>query len=240
MSYCGEQTAVKNEGHGLVAISLKCNSWLCPNCTDNRKRQLVAQGFGGSPNKFITLTHRNDGKYTAEECAKRLSWAWRVCRKRLMRKYKWKKLPFLAVIEKHKSGWPHIHILARARFIPWLDISNIMKELIDSPRVRVEAIQSEKQCMGYCVKYCGKAAEKFQCAKRYWQSRDYDLRDPPEPKDKHVPGFGWEMWSTPLHHWVAGEISLGNQVTWEGAHKAISIPWRWWEANASSSAGVRE
>lgn len=222
MSYCGEQSAVKNEGPALVAISLKCRSWLCPNCTDGRKKQLIAQGFGGSPNKFITLTHRNDGTRTPDECAKRLSWAWRICRQRLMRKYKWKKFPFLAVIEKHKSGWPHIHILARSKFIPWLDISNIMKELIDSPRVRVEAIQSEKQCMGYCVKYCGKAAEKFATAKRYWQSRDYDLRDPPEPKDKHIPGQGWDMWPVTLHQWVRDQITIGNRVEWHGHGKAIS------------------
>ena len=205
-----------------MAISLKCRSWICPNCTNQRKKQLIAQGIGGSPTLFLTLTYRVNQSETPNEAAPKLSRAWRLVRLRLMRHFKWKKLPFLAVIEKTEAGWPHLHILLRSRFIPVNLISQWMAELIDSPIVHIESIFSKSKSAAYCAKYCSKATQKFDTAKRYWQSRDYDLREPPEPKDKNVPGFGWDMWPISLRKWVDSQITIGNRVEWEGHGKAIS------------------
>ena len=223
MTYCREHTAVKFENANRIAVSLRCRAWTCEDCVEMRKKQLICQGFAGAPNLFITLTHRYSKLFTPGEAARRLSWAWRLCRLRLMRKHKLKHLPFLAVIEKHKSGWPHIHILARARYIPFAEISAIMKELIDSPRVRIEAIRNRSKMHGYCVKYCSKATEKFETAKRYWQSRDYDIRDPSEldihPKE---PG-NWMIEAQSVWNLAQLWENLGGKVEFISAYKAILL-----------------
>lgn len=221
MGYCGEYTAVKHEEVATVAVSLRCRSWNCIHCQPTRKSGLIANAIGGVPNKMLTLTHRASAEFTPEQAAKRLSWAWRICRKRLMRKHKWKSLPFLAVVEKHKSGWPHLHILLRTPFIPWVEIRDIMKELIDSPRVRIEQISKFSKVCGYCAKYCGKAVEKFQSAKRYWQSRDYDLRDDDEKPDYQKEKGGWEILSTPLQLLVLYREEQGYDIQWMSASKAL-------------------
>lgn len=102
-------------------------------------------------------------------------------------------LPFLAVVEKHKSGWPHLHILIRSKWLDhkWLSLN--MLDILDSPVVSVERLFRKSKAAVYCSKYCGKCANKFKTAKRYWQSRDYDQRDP-EEKEKHKKGQpGWSV-----------------------------------------------
>lgn len=224
MAYCGEHTAVKGDCDHAVAVTLFCRSWNCDHCADGRKKQLIAQGIGGQPNKFLTLTTRRKEGVTAFEAAKRLSWAWRVCRLRLMRHYKMKSLPFIAIMEKHKSGWPHLHLLLRAKWLDQKLLSNWMAELADGPNVWIEHLDASHKAVVYCAKYCGKCAQKIETAKRYWQSRDYDLREKPEPKIKLPAGEGWEMWPLDLFQMAKNWELMGYQVEWHG-HGKISRSW---------------
>lgn len=209
LSYCGEHIAVKHEEGGLVAASLSCRSWLCPDCTENRKRQLIAEAIGGAPGTFLTLTSRRVKGKTANQAALELSRAWRLLRLRIMRKKKIKSLPFLAVIEATKSGWPHLHILLRAPYIHWRYIRFVMLKLINSPIIRIERINNKQKVSNYCAKYCSKCAHKFGTAKRYWQSRDYDLREQPDQPAPHKPGEGWEVWQETLKQFVNRQNDLG-------------------------------
>jgi hypothetical protein len=214
VAYCGEHTAVKGNVDFAVAVTLKCKSWTCPDCTDQRKAQLIAQGIGGTPNKFLTLTTRRVEGMTPEQAAKRLSYAWRLCRLRLMRHYKMKSLPFIAIMERHVSGWPHLHLLLRAKWLDQKLLSNWMKELADGPNVWIEHLDKSHKAVVYCAKYCGKCAQKIGTSKRYWQSRDYDQREKPEPKIKFAPGEGWEMWPYDLYRMSQNWQQMGYSVEW--------------------------
>lgn len=225
MAYCGEHTAVKGDANVAVAVSLKCKAWTCPDCAPQRKRQLIAQGIGGQPNKFLTLTTRRVDNMTPEQAAKRLSYAWRLCRLRIMRHYKMDKLPFLVVMERHKSGWPHMHILLRAKWIDQKLLSNWMRELADGPTVWIEHLDKSHKAAVYCSKYCCKCTQKIGTTKRYWQSRDYDLREKPEPKVKLPPGEGWEMWPYDLVGMANRWQQMGYQVEWLSGDK-ITRSWR--------------
>lgn len=125
---------------------------------------------------FLTLTVRRGLHATAPEAAQALSHAWRKLRLRWMRLKKLKHLPFIAVFEAHKSGWPHLHILLRAGFIDFQWLKATMTELLDSPHVFVERITNRQQVSGYCAKYAGKGTSKFGTSKRYWKSADYEQR----------------------------------------------------------------
>lgn len=219
MAYCGEHTAVKGTSTQAVAISLKCKSWLCDHCTDMRKRQLMAQMAGGKPSKFITFTTRRVENMTPEQAAKRLSYAWRLCRLRIMRHLGVKSLPFICVIERHKSGWPHMHVLAR---MPWFSqklLSKWMDELCDGKNVWIEHLDSSHKSVAYCAKYCGKCAQKIGTTKRYWQSQDYDQRENEDPKTKPLPGDGWELWQKNLASMAEAFKTWGYHVEWIAGDK---------------------
>ena len=176
MTICGQHSAVKYEPSRRTAVSLRCRAWTCEECRPKRKAQLIAQAVGGQPNMLITLTSRKTDEFTIEEAAKRLSHAWRCCRYRIMRKYGIRRLPFFLVVEQHKSGWPHFHILLRSAYIDQKWLSDTMSDLVDGPNVWINRIDYAGRVAAYCAKYCGKCAAKIGTTKRYWQSRDYDLR----------------------------------------------------------------
>lgn len=202
MSYCGEQCAVKYEGQARIVASLKCKAWTCEDCITYRKHRMMAEACGGCPNTFITLTSRVNHKQTPAEAAKKLSHAWRLLRLRIMRKYNRRNLPFYAVFEKTKKGWPHLHILARTGWISQRFMSVVMAELIDSPHVDIRRIDNTGRVAGYVSKYMTKDPTRFAHSKRYWRSQDYDVRPPKADRPKHKPGEGWEMWPMPATRFI--------------------------------------
>lgn len=112
------------------------------------------------------------------------------------------RFPFQAVREKTKQGAPHCHILGRAKWISQEWLSQQMAELDDSPRVWVERIVNKGQAALYAAKYAGKAAEKFGTAKRYWKTRDYDLREAYEPPAVIGDPAHFRVEQRPLAHYV--------------------------------------
>lgn len=217
MSLCNEQCAVKSDRHNAVAVTLPCNAWTCDDCNPNRHRKLVAQAIGGIPTKFITLTSRRRDGITPDAAARELAHAWRLIRLRVMRRYRWKALPFIAVFEKTKLGWPHLHILARCGFIEKKFLSDCMNELASSPIVDIQAITQGRQCAAYCGKYCGKATARFGTSKRYWQSRDYDQREKHVQKIAFDPYNKWYLTRDTIHTWLAHRSWAGwDTVSFDG------------------------
>lgn len=115
------------------------------------------------------------------------------------------RLNFLAVFEAHKSGWPHLHILARTI---WLDqewLSEQMRELLDSPRVNIKRIRHRSQCAGYCAQYVGEKPTRFGNTKRYWSTQRYRVEPMPHLPDDPLFSPRWERFDQPLNrlveHW---------------------------------------
>lgn len=212
--YCGELTAVKKEHDGLVAVSLPCNAWTCPDCAPKRKARLTAEAIGGRPHTFLTLTTRRRKDADPNVAALEMSRAWRLLRLRIMRKMKLARLPFLAVIEAHKSGWPHLHILLRAPFIPWKWLRAQWLDITGSTGVEIEAIKSKRKVAHYCAKYCSKCVHKFGTAKRYWQSRDYDIRDPYVSPDNEGTEEQWYIRVENIDRLVKQYEELGHLVNY--------------------------
>lgn len=135
-----------------------------------------------------------------------------------------RKLPFLAVIEKHKKGQAHLHLLARSEWIDfwWMQANWI--DITDAHHVRVERCRTAEKSAAYCAKYCGKVREEIIGAKRYWKSRDYERRPErrnPPPRPPHI----WtERDMRPLHKVTRTWIELGYQVELAGAHLAYARP----------------
>lgn len=134
----------------------------------------------GLPNKFLTLTvldtigdspaHRRDLLHTA----------WRNLIKRIKRYYRYKKLPYMAFIERTKRGEPHLHILLRCGWLDQAWLSNQMRDLVGSPIVDIRAVKSTRQAVSYVTKYVGKEPAQFGTRKRYWLSQDYIVEAMPK------------------------------------------------------------
>lgn len=223
MTYCNEALAVKTDGKSKTAVTLRCRSWTCEECADLRHRQLVAEGICGSPRVFITITSKRVSTKTPIQAARELAHAWRKLRLRIMRKYGWKKLPFLCVFQATKLGWPHLHILARCGYIDQRWLSAQMDDLTGSPIVDIRLLKNRSQAVAYAARYCGRETERFGTTKRYWQSQDYDLRPEPPPKEDYAPGVKWERLVEALDRWVTSQSRQGWHAWQVSRHKAVAV-----------------
>lgn len=203
MSYCGQRTIVNDRGTVRQAATLRCKSWGCPDCAPNRQRRLMAECCGGNPTSFLTLTIRRGEAATPDEAARKLSHAWRDLRRLLCYWRGIKKIPFLAIFERHKSGWPHLHIFVRMPYVPQAELSCWMSWLVNSPIVDISQIKSKGQAASYAAKYVTKDNVKFKTAKRYWQSQDWDLREPFVFEKWSDVRWGTEIIRLGLEEWIA-------------------------------------
>jgi len=197
-------------------IPLRCRCWHCDECAPARKAQLVNEAKQGRPDLFITLTSRNRSKWTADYAAVQLAKAWRIVRAEFLRLHGKNSLPFLAVFERTKRGWPHIHIVARCHYLDRVWLSNRMKDLTDGPSVHVRRIHGKSKVAAYICKYLSKNPERFPGTKRYWRSRDYlvTFRKPPVwavPQPDHE----WSVVKEDWRSFAGYRESRGQRVTWE-------------------------
>jgi hypothetical protein len=155
-----------------------------------RRRQLKRLARAGNPTCFITLTSNPASNQSPDERAQQLSRAWRLIVKRAKRRFHLTSLPYLTVIEATKRGEPHLHILARVRWLPQKWLSEQSAELLDAPVVWIERINIGHKVAAYVAKYIGKAPHKFQGVKRYWRSLDWIYDRPAwDEANRKVPGI---------------------------------------------------
>jgi hypothetical protein len=226
MPYCNSAVLVKPGHQEQVAVSILCKSWGCATCGPLRKRQLIAIAIAGAPSTFLTVTLRRTEAETPALAAKKLANAWRKLRRRIMRVQQLQALPFLAVMERHLSGWPHLHILMRAPFIPQAWLSAEMRAIANSTIIDIRRAQSARTTAIYVAKYLTKNPERIGTAKRYWQSIDYQL--PSDEKQEHERSRkgGWDREAVNLDHWQNRWQSFGWHVERQSLTRAVARrPW---------------
>lgn len=173
--YCGEGTVVKRDKEGWKAVTLRCRSWGCPECAPRRRRELIALARSGLPNTFITLTSNASMPGEPYEKARKLAAAWRIIVRRAKAKYGYQKLDYLAVFEATKKGQPHLHILARVKWLDQRWLSDQMREISNAPIVDIRRVDAPGRAAGYIAKYVGKAPHHFGTCKRYWHTQGYEM-----------------------------------------------------------------
>lgn len=228
---CREVSLVKFAHRHREITCLKCRSWGCEECQPDRQRGLQRLARNGHPNMFITLTHKNNGTYSREEAAKRLSGVFNIVAKRIRRLYGYKRLPYLCVFEAHKSGYPHLHILLRCEWIDQKVLSAWCSELLDSPIVDVRRVKNQSMAAFYVTKYVGKAPGKFGTSKRYWHSKDWISVNEPE---RHLAVFQWgstERTTTRFLQTIRQWLDAGARVSFMSDYRARA----WWPDEIAGS-----
>lgn len=179
-------------------MTLFCRSWQCADCAPVRLWQLKKLAMAGNPSTFITLTVNPAHGQSAAERAAELSDAWRKVAKRIRRKFTKEKLEYLAVFEETTQGEPHLHILARAPYVPQKWLSETMAELIEAPIVDIRKVGSKAGVARYVAKYIAKGPRAFDKLKRYWTTPNFDAERSREPRMRDEWGSGWRVWQQSL------------------------------------------
>jgi len=210
---CGTEAIIQWGNGRARAFALRCNSWLCPRCRPRRLKRLKAMAYAGQPDTFLTLTCNPAMHEDATTRAQNLVASWRTLVKRIKRHYKYARLDYLVVIEHTKRGEPHLHILARCKWIDQRWLSEQWAELTGAPIVDIRRIKHQRQIVSYVAKYVGKAPVKFARCKRYYRSHRYNT--------KHVTSNVQHDWSDSERVKLNATIVL-ILVTWKGAGYDVS------------------
>lgn len=157
-------------------------------CRPRRLRDLKKLARSGAPDMFITLTVNPEVGESPADRARLLVENWRRARRAAIKRFSLKELPFIAIFEKTKRGEPHLHILARSRFIPHEWLSRFMGDAIGAPVVDIRRVKNQKQAVAYVSKYVGKAPHSFEGTKRYWRSQDFAISPGIQEKAARRPG----------------------------------------------------
>lgn len=161
---------------------------------------------------MLTLTC-NPAKYeTRDDAAHDMRRAWVLMRKKIAKRFGIVKLPFIVVFERHKSGWPHMHLLIRAPFLAQKWLSQEWQALTGAMHVDIRKIRGPREAAMYVAKYIGKEPFAFEGCKRWWRSHNYD-QTPDEEREPVRFGAHWHRSRKDVSGYRAWLVALGATIT---------------------------
>lgn len=171
---CSEAIKVNANEQGGQAATLKCKRWSCPICAPDNRRRVIRLGQRGNPDKMLTLTSRL-GSYESPDAAAQAMRDHFAKLVRMIRK-RWpaSRFEYLRVFEATQNGWPHMHLLIRAPFIPQRWLSAAWGRLHGAPQVDIRSIKNKEHYKFYVTKYIGKDLHRFAGVTRWFRSKGYD------------------------------------------------------------------
>lgn len=193
---------------------------------------------------MVTLTVNTNAFDDVNEAAQALVHSWRMVVQRARREGIAARIPYLAVFEETKQGWPHLHILCRAPYINQAWLSERMAEYAESPIVDIRAVSSSRMASRYVAKYVSKGPGRYDGTKRYWKTQDYLRRPTGWERDRPINDS--DTWFHPVRpESLAGTLDrAGWRVTWSSFDdfSAVNITpyasdplWHAWLARGGTS-----
>jgi hypothetical protein len=156
-------------------------------CHGLNRARVIAIARAAKPRALLTLTVRPEPEETPDQAAARLKDGLRLLRLRLKRHARLENFEFLAVFERHKSGFPHLHLLVKGSFLPWRMLRKWWQEITGSHQIDIRKIDTRGKAAFYVSKYIGKDLSAFEGCKRWWRSHGYSdgAADEYQPAFKH-------------------------------------------------------
>lgn len=173
MPLCTELSVVNaNRQEGEISL-LKCKRWQCEICNPDNRWRVMQHCKEGRPNLFMTLTVSNKQFEDPDDAARNMRRCFVLFRRYIAKEWNIENIPFIVVFEKHKSGWPHMHLLLRGKFMEWEKLKAKWNDLVGRGSVDIRRIRKREHVIGYLVKYMGKDLQKFEGCKRWWRSQNW-------------------------------------------------------------------
>lgn len=231
--FCGEHTLIGAGSRDVHLNVLFCKRWSCDVCMPSRLAQLRRLAADGEPTTFLTFTAKPSRYEHEAEAARDLVHCWRMVRQHLIREGYCDTLPFIAVIEEHRSGWPHLHLLARMPYVPQKHLSALADRYIGAPVVDIRRVYNRRHASRYIAKYCAKGPALYAGCKRYWRSQDYaDLYASDTPvadrgrhwwrERMHISDVIWNLQNCDWHH-------INDAITHVELAPGPNASWLWWD-----------
>lgn len=216
MVFCQSQTIVKSYSTHHEIAPLRCRCWHCQDCVGMRLAQLSRLCRDGQPTTFLTFTIRAVDDDNQAERARLIKRAWTNLRRVIVRRFKLKSLPFIAIFEQTKRGEPHLHVLARMPFVDQKFLSKYWEEHTGAFRVDVRKVRSQAGVARYVSKYVSKAPVMWEGTKRYWRSLDWIVEKTLDVSRPIIEMLAW--WKREVHHLVVidGYQRMGWKVGFNG------------------------
>lgn len=168
-------------GHRIMVVGCRC--WRCDGCARGLRARIKAYAIAGKPDKFLTLTVSPIQYEDEHEAARALRKALVHLMQWIARSKRTDAIHYLAVFEKHKSGWPHLHVLARFPYIKHSTLLRRWRKLIGRGGLNIKRPRTTEGVARYVAKYVSKAGEKFDGVRRWWMTRGYTARIKREPRE---------------------------------------------------------
>jgi hypothetical protein len=176
---CHFSTFVGRNASTIRLIPWRCRLWRCSRCAPTLRRRLRNLARRGHPTTFVTLTVNPHSVDSPEHAHAAMLRAWHALRQAIRRRWPNRRLEYLVVWERTKRGYPHMHILARAPWIPQRWLSARWAEYLNSPIVDIRAVRSDAEAAAYVTKYVAKQPARWGRSHCYSRSRNWDLENPP-------------------------------------------------------------
>lgn len=227
LSLCTNQVSVNASRYEGEASAVRCKRWSCEICAPINAKKVIAIAREAKPRALLTLTVSSDHYDTPDAAAAALKRGLKLLRLRLKRHTKLQNFEFLAVFEKHESGYPHLHLLIKGKFIPWVWLRRCWEEITGSIHVDIRRIHSAGMAALYVAKYISKELASFAGCKRWWRSHGYS--EGVEPYQRQLPlNPNWQRYQIDFTQLEAKFRVLGFQTEREGPRR---VRWRWTDAS---------
>lgn len=165
------------------------------------------------PERLITLTCDHKRFRNPYEAMDHMLKAWPKLLTLIRKKFG--SFEYLKVWELHKSGYPHIHMMQRGKFIPQKWLSAAWDRLGCGSIVDIRKIYKQDCAGKYLVKYLGKS---FAELSSLWyrkrlisKSNGWIIRKDEKPPGKDTTGFEWKMILNPYWRVVSDLASIGAE-----------------------------
>jgi hypothetical protein len=191
-----------------------CKRWSCPVCGPAKTWRLCRQIESAKPNRFVTLTTCHAGDRTPRQVWDSVRRQISELAKLLRRRYG--AFEYVRVLEEHKSGYPHFHLVCRSPYIPQAELSRHWAHLAGAFIVDIRKVDPRRKVARYIAKYLGKQVENAITDRRVSFSRSF--LPPREPKPESQ-----AEWHFATRH----SMSLPECLKWEIPHASGEIvnPW---------------
>lgn len=213
MGICSDLTYVKSNAFDGTITPLRCKRWSCDHCAPINRQKVIGIARRAKPDAMLTLTLRPNENETPDEMAGRLKAALRLLRLRLKRHGRFSNFHFMAVFERHKSGFPHLHLLLKSQYIPWRWLRSTWEGITGSHEVHIRKISSQGLEAFYVAKYIGKDLAGFRGCKRWWRSYGYSTedRDTRQPEWTFLNEQCWKLEDDTLSRLIEGAGGVLNK-----------------------------
>lgn len=192
---------IAEEDGKIIYKDCWCGMWSCELCRPKLKRKVQAFAWNGEPSTLLSATRQRVPGETPAEHMDALFAGWQKAKRKLRRDFPKVRLEYLYIVERHKSGYAHLHVLCRAPYIPQKVLSGIMRYLFRGQVVDIRKVHNPRQVIAYVAKYLTKEPAKFPGHHIYGRSHGWlDTETAQEAEAKRPPRRNWRRVRCTVSH----------------------------------------